>query len=234
LATQPAFAEFGEGIRLRPSIANGFVRLNYLFEYQQFVAADSIFSFQRFTTDLSHQFPLYRKIRTLVARDFNGPDDCSVDAAAHKCPSVTRNLEGSINFRFLLNESFTSAGHVVPFYFDPTIGGSDINGQPLLNSYPDYRFRGPNLMLFRASFEHSIYKWPVGALFMVDEGKVALTHSDLDVSHLAHSYSAGLTLRAGGLPVLYFLFSWGGHEGTHTTAIVDNSLLGGTARPSLY
>lgn len=234
LTTQPAFAQFGEGIRLRPSFANGFVRLNYLFKYSQFAAPDSIFSFQRFTTDLSHQFPLYRTSRTSVARDFNGPDDCSVDAAVHQCPSITRNLEGSVNLRFLLNESFTSAGHTVPFYFDPTLGGSDVNGEPLLNSYPDYRFRAPNMMLLRGSFEHSIYKWPIGAVFMVDEGKVALTHGDLDFSHLAHSYSVGLTVRAGGLPVASLLFSWGGHEGTHTTAIVDNSLLGATQRPSLY
>ena len=31
---------------------------------------------------------------------------------------------------------------IVPFYFQPTLGGSDINGQRLLSGYDDYRFRG--------------------------------------------------------------------------------------------
>ena len=126
-----------------------------------------------------------------------------------------------------------STGNVVPFYFDPTIGGSDINGRPWLGSYQDYRFRGPNLMVLRASFEHSIYG-PVGFIFMTDHGRVALRHQDLDFSHLAHSYSTGLTLRAGGVPVVSLMFAWGGHEGHHTTASINSSLLGGSPRPSLY
>ena len=105
---------------------------------------------------------------------------------------------------------------------------------PLLPSYPDYRFRGPDMMVFRGSFEHSIYKWPIGAKFLVDEGRVALTQGGLEFDHLAHSYAAGLTVHAGGLPVIDLLFAWGGHEGTHTIANVSASLLGGTTRPSLY
>jgi hypothetical protein len=89
-------------------------------------------------------------------------------------------------------------------------------------------------MLLRGSFEHSIYKFPVGVKFMVDEGRVALTPGDLGSGHLAHSYAAGLTLHAGGLPLVDLLFAWGGHEGTHTIANVNNSLLGGASRPSLY
>ena len=50
---------------------------------------------------------------------------------------------------------------------------------------------------------------------MVDEGKVAMRPGDLDFSHLAHSYAAGLTLRAGGFPMVQLLFAWGGHEGNH-------------------
>jgi hypothetical protein len=114
------------------------------------------------------------------------------------------------------------------------LGGTDINGNAMLSSFQDYRFRAPNLMVFRAAFEHSIYKWPVGLLLMLDEGKVALNRGDLGLSHLQHSYSVGVTLHAGGFPVLRLLFSWGGHEGTHTTAGADTSLLGGGARPSLY
>src|SRR5262245_28728466 len=83
LTSQPAFAQFGEGLRLRLSILSGFLKLNYFVIYQQFVAGDSHFSFQRLTVDLTHQIPLYRKQKTtLLARDHNGPDDCSSDATS--------------------------------------------------------------------------------------------------------------------------------------------------------
>jgi hypothetical protein len=59
---------------------------------------------------------------------------------------------------------------------------------------------------------------------MVDEGKVAFTSGELGSSPWIHSFSAALTLRAGGLPQVYLLFSWGGNEGTHTIANVNNSL----------
>jgi len=233
LASQPAFAQFGEGVRAAPALAGGHVRLNYSVTLKEYVAADSTYSFERLTTDLSHQFPLYLRTRRLLPSGFNGPDDCSVSAGQHSCPAVTRNLEGSFNLRFLMDQSFVPSGHLVPFYFQPTLGGSDIDGNPTLASYQDYRFRAPNDILAEASFEHSIYG-PFGLTAILDEGKVALARSDLDFTHLRHSYSVGLTLRAGGFPMVWLLFAWGGHEGTHTTAAMNTSLLGGSARPSLY
>ena len=121
----------------------------------------------------------------------------------------------------------------MPFYFQPTLGGSDIDGNQLLPSYHDYRFRAPNLLLLRGSFEHSIWG-PLGFIFMADTGKVAITHSQIDFTHLKHSFATGLTLRAGGLPLVSFLFAWGGNEGTHNILYMNSSLLGGSTRPSLY
>ena len=234
LASQPEFAQFGEGVHINPSFAGGHVRLNYSVAFKEYAApGDSTYSFDRWTTDLSHQFPIYRRTRALARNGFNGPDDCSVSAGEHTCPAVTRNLEGSFTARFLMNQSITPAGHVVPFYFQPTLGGSDIDGNSALPSYQDYRFRGPNDLLLQAAFEHSIYG-PLGFTAMVDEGKVALRRSDLDFTHLRHSYSVGLTLRAGAFPMVRLLFSFGGREGTHTTSAMDGSLLGASARPSLY
>jgi len=233
LASQPAFAQLGEGVRFAPALAGGHVRLNYAVTLKEYVAGDSTFSFERLTTDLSHEFPLYLRTRRFLPNAFNGPDDCSESASEHSCPAVTRNLEGSVTVRFVMNQSFTPAGHLVPFYFQPTLGGTDIDGNPALASYQDYRFRAPNNILAEARFEHSIYG-PFGLTAMVDEGKVALQRSDLDFTHLRHTYSVGLTLRAGGFPMVWLLFAWGGHEGTHTTAAINTSLLGASARPSLY
>jgi hypothetical protein len=128
----------------------------------------------------------------------------------------------------------TPAGNSVPFYFQPTLGGSDINGNQALGSYQDYRFRAPNIMLVRESFEHSVWNLPIGVAFMADEGKVALKPGGLGGSPWLHSFSTGLTLRAGGFPQVYLLFAWGGSEGTHALANVNTSLLGGATRPSLF
>lgn len=264
LASQPATVQFGEGVRMRPVLVDDLIHLDYSLVYQQYVApGNSTFFFERLTTDLNTQFSLYRMTtRMLIPRDTNGPDECSIDTdsenpecsvdkfALHPeclageskltadqkktCATLSRDLQGSIGLRFLLETSMIPSGSIVPFYFQPTLGGTDINGNPSLASYQDYRFRAPNVMLLRESFEHSIGSLPLGVTLMADEGRIALPAGDLGSNPWLHSFSAGLTLRAGGFPQVYLLFSWGGNEGTHTTANVNTSLLGGSTRPSLY
>ena len=104
----------------------------------------------------------------------------------------------------------------------------------MLASYPDYRFRAPNLILLRETIEHAIPKAPLGVYFSADEAKVALRRDDIDFSNLRRSYTAGITVHAGGLPVVYLLFAWGGSEGHHNIFSVSNVLLGASARPSLF
>jgi hypothetical protein len=263
LTRQPAYFQPSEGLRIEPALFKDLVRLNYLLQFQQFVAVgDSAYSFRRWNADFSHEIPLYRVVGRELAKlyyknrasdlIYNGPDDCTGSSMgqnislkhaatakvdpARPCPivSTTENLEGSITLRLFLSESFAKAGSVVPFYLSPTLGGSDIDGTAALASYPDYRFRGPDLLLIRGSFEHSLGKLPLGAAFTVDEGKVGLRRDDIDFDHLRHTFEAGLTVHAGGLPVVYLLFAWGGHEGTHTIANISPTLLGGSARPSLF
>ncbi len=258
LTNQPAYIQFGEGIRMRPVLFDDFLRLNYNLGYRQYVApGNSKFSFQRLTMDLSHQFAIYRSTtRLLLPRLANSANECalvtdpkdtrcSIDKNARyeacvadknakpgSCKAITRDLQGSIGLRAWLALSMTPGGNVVPFYFQPTIGGLDINGNPTITSYQDYRFRAPNVLLLQQTFEHSIWG-PLGFAFGVDEGKIALTRGGVLSGGWLHSFSTGLTLRAGGLPQVFFLFSWGGREGTHTIANVNTSLLGGSARPAL-
>ncbi len=240
LTHQNAFLQPTEGLRLRPSLPGDFLRLNYLLQYQQFLtSSDAHNNFRRWTVDLGHEIPLYRKVRLTAPNDRNGPDSCATGSgvtSARPCPhvSLTQNLEGSISARLLISESFAKAGSAVPFYLMPTLGGSDINGQALLPSYPDFRFRGPDVLLLRGTVEHSIGKLPIGALFSFDEGKVATRRDGIAFDHLRHSFSAGVTVHAGGLPVVSLFFAWGGKEGHHTSATVSNALLGASARPSLF
>jgi len=235
LASQPGFVQLGEGFRLKPTLFNDRLQFNYLVNFQQFFApSDSTYSFRRWTVDLDQEVPLYGHSQSAAPKETNGPDECAQSVGA-VCPPITysRNRNGTIGFRLLISESIADAGSAVPFYFQPTLGGSDIDGNPALSSYQDYRFRAPNVLLLSENFEHSIWG-PLGFSFMADQGKVALTRGDVDFQNLKHSFAAGLTLRAGGFPQIFFLFAWGGNEGTHTIGTVNTSLLGGSARPSLF
>jgi len=233
LTSQPAFVQMGEGFRIKPVIANR-LELNYLGTFQEFFApSSSQNSFLRWTADLNHTFYLYGHSKAPVESDNqNGPDSCS--HGGEKCPDIPRtmNLNGSIGARILLSESINSATSAVPFYFQQTLGGSDINSAQSLASHQDYRFRAPNLLLLQGSVEHSIWG-PFGLKFMADQGRVALTRGDLGFSHLRHSFAAGLTLRAGGFPMVSMMFAWGGPEGHHNIFNMNTSLLGGSARPLL-
>ncbi len=235
LGEQRAFVELREGVRFKPSLPNGWLRFNYVALAQQFRTSDTTrSSFNRWTLDLQHEIPLYRRASSTGPKDFNGPDSCAQAVGSTGCPPVqwSRNRDGSIALRLLLSTSTTSGDNRVPFYFQPTLGGSDINGNRMLASFDDYRFRGPNLLLLQESLEHSIWG-PIGAFVLAEQGRVAARPGDLGFSDLSASTTVGLTLRAGGFPLVNLSFSWGA-EGHHIIGSMDSSLLGGSARPSLY
>jgi hypothetical protein len=120
----------------------------------------------------------------------------------------------------------------VPFYLQRTLGGSDLDGQRALASYDDYRFRGPHLMLFQETYEQAI-RGPLGAILLLEQGKVAAQNDGLSFSGLKHSVGIGATLRAGGFPAVTATWHTGGPEGRHFIFSIDTSLLGGGGRPSL-
>ena len=232
LSSQPAFVQFGQGVRIKPVIGDH-LELNYAGSLQEFVASsNSGNTFERWNVDLNHTFYLYGYTESgPKTSTMTGPNECA--PSGEKCPSVSRsrNLNGSIGVRLFLSESMNSAS-AVPFYFQQTLGGQDINSSLALGSYQDYRFRAPNLLLLQESIEHSIWG-PFGLKFIADQGRVALSRGDLGFSHLRHSYAAGLTLRAGGFPMVQMMFAWGGPEGHHNIFNMGSSLLGGSARPPL-
>src|SRR5450631_60867 len=233
LSSQPGFVQMSEGLRIKPVIAD-YLQLNYMGNFQEYFApSSSQNSFLRWTVDLNHTLYLYGYTQSgPKSTDGNGPDSCAPSGTT--CPEVShsRNLNGSINVRLLLSVSINSATSAVRFYFQQTLGGSDINGAMAMGGDQDYRYRAPNLLLLQESFEHSIWG-PFGLKFMADEGRVAQTRGDLGFSHLRHSFAGGFTLRAGGFPMVSIMFAWGGPEGHHNIFNMNPSLLGGSARPGL-
>ena len=233
MTVQPSFAQFGQGVRLRPWLFNDRLQLGYTFLYQQFASSESSFSFRRWTIDLSHQVPLYHTGGGPVLRDEqNTPNECSVSQSVHACPSVTRDLWGSVRVRALVSKSQVGESSAVPFYLQRTLGGSDVDGQRALASYDDYRFRGPHLMLFQEGIEHALWG-PIGASVLLEQGKVAAQGAGLSFSGMRQSVGVGATLRAGGFPVVTASWHTGGPEGRHFILTMDASLLGGGNRPPL-
>lgn len=235
LADQDPFTQFTEGIRLKPSFGNGAVSLNYLLSSQQFrTSANSHGSFVRWTADLRHEFPLYRRVASTGPRDFNSPNECATSAGSGACPPLqfSRNREGAITIRALVIGASVSETNQVPFYLQPTLGGSDLNGDRLLAGYDDYRFRGPNLVAVQEGIEHSLWG-PVGVFVTLEQGAVAERFHEFRFNDVAHSATVGLTLRAGGFPMVNLAFAFGG-ETHRVIATMDASLLGGSRRPSLF
>jgi hypothetical protein len=77
------------------------------------------------------------------------------------------------------------SGHAVPFYFQPTLGGSDS-----LRSASDFRFRDTNMLAVNVEYRWEAFSGLDMALF-TDLGKVASKRADLDLRNLEHAYGIG-------------------------------------------
>lgn len=218
LSRQPAFLQLGEGVEFKQSVgglhkdaALGVIAdLDYAIHFQQFSAGASQMSFRRLTIDATNDFNLLKKF-------------------VPKNGSATSEQFGTLELRGWLVESIADAGNAVPFYFQPTLGGGDIDKERTLASYADYRFRAPNAMLFRAQYEQALPKIGfLGIVVRADSGKVADARGDLDISHMRHSYAAGISLRAGNFPYVLIMYGWGGPESSHSFADLNLSAISST------
>jgi hypothetical protein len=216
LTRQPGFLQPGEGLQFlhhggglgQKANLGADYDIDWTANFQQFFAPSiSTYSFRRLTLDATNEIHVIKRFTP-------------------KEGSSTSETSGTLQLRGWVSESVVPAGHVVPFYFQPTLGGGDIDKQRTLASYADYRFRAPNALLFRAQYEQPIPKYSfLGVFFRADTGKVGIARGDLDLSHLRHSYGAGLTVRALDFPYLVFMYAWGGKEGTHTFADLNLSAI---------
>lgn len=100
-------------------------------------------------------------------------------------------------------------GQEVPFFLQPTLGGSHA-----LRSVHEYRFRDRNLLAMNVE-----YRWEAfGALDMAlfaDFGKVAPRVSDLDFSDMKRGYGIGFRFNTPGTVFLRIDIATGAGEGVH-------------------
>ena len=131
------------------------------------------------------------------------------------------NADRFLTLHGLLTESDASANHFVPFYLQPTLGGSDANGDPTLRGYKDYQFRGPNALLFQVEYNHRFYKY-LGGFVFYDAGKAALRRSDIDFSNLRQSYGFGVSFWMNDMVLFKIYVGLGSGQGVHPFFGVPN------------
>ncbi len=119
--------------------------------------------------------------RTLDRHDFNYLDT----AVEHYIPY--RNKTRVIALRLASQISWTREGQTVPFYLQPSLGGSH-----LLRGFERYRFRDQNAISLAIEHRWYLYSGGYGALFF-EAGKVAPKPSKLNLSDL--EYSGGIGFR---------------------------------------
>jgi hemolysin activation/secretion protein len=97
----------------------------------------------------------------------------------------------------------------VPFYFQPTIGGSTT-----VRGFADYRFRDEKAMYMNVEYRWEAFSGLDMALFS-DWGKVATADEDLDFNDLKHGYGIGFRFNTYKNVFFRFDIGGGGGEGVH-------------------
>lgn len=120
----------------------------------------------------------------------------------------------TLAFRAWLSSSSPDAGHEVPFYLQPTLGGGYS-----LRGFPSFRFRDRSLLLLQGEYRWRVNEFVTGALFY-DTGAVARRFEDLD----SFERSYGIGLRAGSRAGVAFRaeVAFGSGEGTRLLVRFDN------------
>ena len=86
--------------------------------------------------------------------------------------------------------TYANAGQAVPFYLQPTLGGSDD-----LRGFRPFRFYDDNLVVFNAEYRYEVFAGMDMALF-ADAGKVFRKRSELNLHDLEGSYGLGMRFNA--------------------------------------
>ena len=144
--------------------------------------------------------------------------------------------QDDFSVRWRYSASQAGGGRTVPFYLQETIDGSDINNQPTLRAFKDYRFRGPDLMAVQAEYDRKMCEKctpckegiirtvcsHLGLLAAYDAGKVALGRSDLDFSNMRQSFGGGISIYLGKDVIFNMAVALGGGEGIYPYFVIPN------------
>lgn len=203
---------------------------------QVYVRPHTRFLRQRFEIDYSLGYNFYQDTNTghFSFRRFEAILDHRFYPEKKKHGAVLPDNYFNVRWRYSVSDA--SAGNAVPFYLQETLGGSDIDNQPTLRAFKDYRFRGPDLMMVQAEYDRRLCREcnvckdgiirtvcsHLGLLVAYDAGKVALRKSDLDFSGMHQSFGGGVAIYLGKDVVFRMAVALGGGEGSHPYFNVGN------------
>jgi outer membrane protein assembly factor BamA len=136
-------------------------------------------------------------------------------AVRYVCESNKQTDEcgfGQVDVKTHLVLTQTSGANQVPFYLQPTLGGTDVDSQVSLRGWDNYRFRARDLALIQFEYGIPVYD-PVGLLLFYDAGTVGNTDADLTISHFRQDAGIGATVRLRGHVLAQTYFAWGAGHG---------------------
>jgi hypothetical protein len=82
------------------------------------------------------------------------------------------------------------AGQDVPFYYQPSLGGSQV-----LRGFREFRFQDRNSLFLTAEYRWEAW-WALDGAFFVDAGTVAFDRKDLDLRAMDVSYGVGFRVHS--------------------------------------
>jgi hypothetical protein len=142
---------------------------------------------------------------------------------ADRHPVVTYMCEGNkkrgecqfgqfdVKARLVLTQ--VSGGNQVPFYLQPTLGGTDIDSRMTLRGWDNYRFRAPDLSLIQFEYGIPVYD-PVGVYVFYDAGSVGNSVSQIALTQFRQDAGFGASIRLKGQMIMQTYLAFGaGHGG---------------------
>lgn len=181
---------------------------NFGFHWQ--VPTDgSPYSFRQFIYDGHEQMELHEVLRNFFPADRH-------PVVAYMCEGNKRRDEcqfGQFDVKMRLLLSSESNINQVPFYLQPTLGGTDIDGRVTLRGWDNYRFRATDLSLFQFEYGIPVYD-PLGVFVFYDAGTVGNSASDLAISRMRQDAGFGASIRIKGQIIMQTYYAYGaGHGG---------------------
>lgn len=165
----------------------------------------SPYSFQRFTFTSDEQLGLKFRSRNMFSADkhpFITQHVCGNNKQRQQCSF------GDVDLHALLDLSHTGTGNQIPFYLEPTLGGTDIDSRLTLRGWDNYRFRGKDRALVQ--LEYGVTVWdPFGVYAFYDAGKVGSSPSDISPTDFRQDAGFGLSVRLRGNVVAQTYLAWG-------------------------
>jgi phospholipase C len=119
---------------------------------------------------------------------------------------------GTIDVKSLITASQTAGGSVVPFYYQPTLGGSDIESRQTLRGFDNYRFRDATAALLQIEFGRPLFD-PLGVFVFYDAGTVAPTFGQVSFSDMKQDTGVGVSVRLQGRVVVQAYVAAGAGQG---------------------